>query len=117
LSELSLTARLPVASCEAECQAKVHQLNDGKELVRGLPQLAELLKELISAARAMMKGCHQCLITPVTAGAPRAVQYHVIDAGAQRVVRRAHLIHSDTRVASPKFEAPQTPKDALAQGL
>ena len=73
LLEFALAARLPVAAHEAERQADVHQLDDGQERCRVLQHLAELIEELVGAARAVMEGSPPVSGSPSPLAAPQGV--------------------------------------------
>ena len=61
---------LPIMSHEAERQAQIHQFDHRQKLVRVLPQLPELIEELIGAAGAMVEHSHEWLRGPAAGRAP-----------------------------------------------
>ena len=107
--------RQPVPALEAEAEAEIHQLQHRQERAGVLPQLAEQIEEALAAAHLLVEGRDQRARRPGAAAAPGRVQHHVVEAGAQRVVRGAELIHRHAGIARRLLEGADLLDRALAQ--
>ena len=107
--------RQAIAPLEAEAEAEIHQLQHRQERAGVLPELAEQIEEALAAAHLLVEGRDQRARRPGAAAAPGRVQHHVVEAGAQRVVRRAELIQRDAGVARCLLEGADLLDRALAQ--
>ena len=87
----------------------------GRNRVGVPPHLSELIEEQVRAARAGMECSHQRLARPAARGAPGSVQHHIVDAGAQRVVRRPEHLRRDAGVACLALKCAQVLHDPFAQ--
>ncbi len=84
-------------------------------MCRILPELTEQVEEPLAAANLLMKAGYQRALRPVAGAAPRRVQHHVVETGAECIVRRAQLIHRHAAVARGLFEDADLLDGALAQ--
>ncbi len=107
--------RETVASLEAETETEVHQLQYGQEGARGLPKLAEQIEEPLAAADFLVEAGYQRACCPSAGAAPWRVQHHIVQAGAQRVMRWAKLVHRYAGVARRLLERADLLDGAFAE--
>ena len=67
-------------------------------------ELVEQIEEALAAAHLLVEGRDQRARRPAAAAAPRRVQHHVVEAGAQRVMRGAELVDRHAAVARRLLE-------------
>ena len=65
---------------------------------------ADLVEEAFAGAAILVERGRERAFLPAPVCAPGRVQHHVVEAGAERVVRRAHLVHRDLGFAGAALE-------------
>ncbi len=105
----------PVAAHVAEREADIHQFEHREELAGAFADLLQYVEEPLAGTHLLMKGRYQRALRPGTLAAPGGGEHHVIEAGAERVMRGTELIDRDLRLAPGDFEIAQGTRRTLTQ--
>src|SRR5208283_3807522 len=97
------------------CEPERHGLDRRQEPRGILPQTSKYIEELLASADVLMKERKQCPLVPLARCAPRRAPHHVVDAGAQGLLRRPKDQRLYPGLTAATFEPPHLPLDPFAQ--
>src|ERR1700730_2008128 len=107
--------REAILALEAERHAEIHQLNNRQELAGILAHLAEQVEETLATAHLLMKARDKRARGPGPRASPGRVQHHVVQAGAERIMRRAQQLDWQPKLPHALLEAAHRADRALKQ--
>jgi len=107
--------RQPVAALEPQRHAQIEQLQDSQKAAGVLADLLKQVEEPIAAAHFLVERRDQRARIPDAGAAPGRVEHDVVEARAQRIMRRAQQLDRHTRRARVLLEGAHRLDRALAQ--
>ena len=96
----------PQAPFETQRQAHIQEFQHINVVAGILLKPRKKVKKPIATHRFTVKGTDHGLQTPTGLAAPRRIQHHVIQSGAQSVARGLHRLSGNSRLQRPVFEGP-----------